>query len=318
MVVPPPTDIELDLSQPLGIVWYPSLVVKSVKPGSQAARLGIGPGWEVLGLAGEELRDVQELEKKLEALKAEGCLGQSMMFQPAAVPATEVKTPSTAADAAAMLRERAAAVAREEEEARLNMREVPLELDLSQPLGILFNKTLEAESVTEGSQAARLGVEAGWRAVSLAGEAFTNTRDLVARIQAMKADGATTVAAVFAAPQSPDNGAAMEVVAEGDGEKRPAPAEEFREITMDLSQPLGISFTDDVVAKEVKEGSQAEKLGVGRLWKLTTAAGAPVATAKELVAKIKGLKSEGAKEVILRFLVSGDSGATPAKKQRTE
>ncbi|CAE7272449.1 unnamed protein product, partial [Symbiodinium sp. CCMP2456] len=89
MVVPPPTDIELDLSQPLGIVWYPSLVVKSVKPNSQAARLGIGPGWEVLGLAGEELRDVQELEKKLEALKAEGCLGQSMMFQPAAVPATE-------------------------------------------------------------------------------------------------------------------------------------------------------------------------------------------------------------------------------------
>ena len=33
--------------------------------------------------------------------------------------------------------------------------------------------------------------------------------------QAMKADGATTVAAVFAAPQSPDNGVAMEAPGPG-------------------------------------------------------------------------------------------------------
>ncbi|CAL1166935.1 unnamed protein product, partial [Cladocopium goreaui] len=179
-----------------------------------------------------------------QVFKAEGSLGQSMMFQPTAVTAARAKeAPSEnaaadrgrrnfmrsedlceedeertvpprragkfagspapqlgAASAAALMRERALTLEREEEEVRKNMREVTLEVDLTQPLGILFNKFLEADQVNGGSQSARLGVQPGWRAVSLAGEKFKETRELVAKIQALKEEGTTAVSAVFLVP----------------------------------------------------------------------------------------------------------------------
>ncbi|CAJ1437818.1 unnamed protein product [Effrenium voratum] len=282
----PPVDLDIDLSLPLGIVWGSRLVVESVQKGSQAARLGIDKGWQALGLAGDELNSQKELEKKLEVFKSEGSLGQSMMFQPAPVLASKARE-FGANQAAALLRERAAMLEREAEEAKQNMRSVQLELDISQPLGILFNKFLEADSVSPGSQSAKLGVQPGWRAVSLAGETFKLTAELVAKIQALKQEGAGMVTAVFMAPETVS-------VDEKEEEKEPEVQEMEVTVTLDLSQPLGIGFRDNLEAKEVKENAQGAKLGIVSGWRLLTLNGETLSNSKELVAKIKGLKSSGA------------------------
>lgn len=52
-----------------------------------------------------------------------------------------------------------------------------------------------------GSQSAGLGVEPGWRLLSLAGESFKETPQLVAKIQALKGESATKVTAIFLAPK---------------------------------------------------------------------------------------------------------------------
>lgn len=290
MVVPPPVDLDIDLSQPLGLTFDQRLVVQTVQKNSQASRLGIGPGWQVLGLAGDELSSRKELEQKLEVFKAEGSLGQSMMFQPTAVTAARAKELG-AASAAALMRERALTLEREEEEVRKNMREVTLEVDLTQPLGILFNKFLEADQVNGGSQSARLGVQPGWRAVSLAGEKFKETRELVAKIQALKEEGTTAVSAVFLAPPLAEPKEAEPPSVE---EVKPKAMEVSMDLTLDLSQPLGIGFRDNLEAKEIKSGSQGSSLGIEPGWRLVTLNGEALSNSKELVAKIKGLKSGGA------------------------
>ncbi|CAK9037599.1 unnamed protein product [Durusdinium trenchii] len=245
MVVPPPVDLDIDLSVPLGIKFDDQLVVESVAKNSQAARLGIGPGWQALGLAGDELSTRKELEQKLEVFKAEGSLGQPMMFQPAPMPASRARELG-ASQAAAVLRARAADLEREAEEERKNMREVTLDLDLSQPLGILFNKFLEADAVNEGSQSAKLGIKPGWRAKSLAGEDFKETRELVAKIQALKEEGTLTVSAVFLAPADGVSVDAPSAAASAAASEPKEPKVEQEvpmvatDVTLDLSQPLGI------------------------------------------------------------------------------
>ena len=295
LVVPPPVDLDLDLSVPLGLTFDEDLVVESVQKNSQASRLGIGPGWQVLGLAGDELSTRKELDKKIEVFKAEGSLGQSMMFQPTAVTAARARELG-AASAAAVLRERALTLEREEEEARKNMREVTIEVDLSQPLGILFNKFLEADQVNGGSQSERLGVQPGWRAVSLAGETFKETRELVAKIQALKEEGTTVVPAVFLCPNDRLTGldAPKEVKEEKEQKEAVKPMEVSVDITFDLNQPLGIGFEKNLEAKEIKSGSQGASLGIMAGWRLVTLNGEPLSNSKELVSKIKGLKSGGA------------------------
>lgn len=306
MVVPPPVDLDIDLSVPLGIKFDDQLVVESVAKNSQAARLGIGPGWQALGLAGDELSTRKELEQKLEVFKAEGSLGQPMMFQPAPMPASRARELG-ASQAAAVLRARAADLEREAEEERKNMREVTLDLDLSQPLGILFNKFLEADAVNEGSQSAKLGIKPGWRAKSLAGEDFKETRELVAKIQALKEEGTLTVSAVFLAPADGVSVDAPSAAASAAASEPKEPKVEQEvpmvatDVTLDLSQPLGIGFRDNLEAKEIKGGSQGASLGITPGWRLVTLNGEALSNSKELVAKIKGLKSSGASSASSRW-----------------
>eukprot|EP00933_Yihiella_yeosuensis_P007087 TRINITY_DN111988_c0_g1_i1.p1 TRINITY_DN111988_c0_g1~~TRINITY_DN111988_c0_g1_i1.p1 ORF type:complete len:840 (-),score=231.08 TRINITY_DN111988_c0_g1_i1:103-2430(-) len=309
----PPMDLEVDLSQPLGIVFDDNLMVKSVKFNSQGFNLGVTGGWKALKIGGEDLQSTKDLMEKVAALKSEGSLSQSMTFQP--TPESVQKSKELAAQAAAAaMRERATRAAEEAaakalEEEMKSMRKVELDLDLSLPLGILFNKSLLAESVTEGSQGARLGVAAGWRALSLAGETMSSTKELVAKIKALKEEGSLSVAAVFAAPQeAPSTASAKEAVEE---------KEELVELTIDLTQPLGVGFTEKLVAKDVKEGAQAAKLGVGLGWKVSKVAGEAVAVTKELVAKLGSLKKAGEKSVSITWIKK--QGDEPdAKRQKTE
>eukprot|EP00931_Biecheleriopsis_adriatica_P041696 TRINITY_DN23805_c0_g1_i1.p1 TRINITY_DN23805_c0_g1~~TRINITY_DN23805_c0_g1_i1.p1 ORF type:complete len:967 (+),score=312.83 TRINITY_DN23805_c0_g1_i1:65-2965(+) len=318
----PPVDLEVDLSQPLGIVFDDNLVAKSVKFGSQAARLGVAAGWKVVRLAGDDLVDTQDLLGKVQALKAEGCLSQALTFQPTA--GSKAPAVTAQAAAAAMRQHAAAAAAEAAEKERQNTRRVELDLDLSQPLGILFNKSLLAESVTEGSQGARLGVAAGWRAVSLGGEEFANTKALVAKIQALKQEGSLSVSAVFAAPleeepakvsttpQEPPTPAVQKEP------QTPAAQDVELELSLDLSQPLGIGFSDHLVAKDVKEGAQGASLGVCLGWRLLKAAGEAMSTSKELVARIKALKSEGTTSVVTLWSAPpGSEVKRPAAEEET-
>jgi len=281
--LPPPVDLDVDLSQPLGIMFDDNLVAKTIKFSSQAAGLGVEVGWKVLSISGEELSSTAELLQKVQKLKDEGSLSQSITFQPTA---GSRSAPVTAQAAAKYLRERNAHLSAElAEQEKLSTRRVEVELDLSQPLGILFNKSLLVESVQDGSQSAKLGIAGGWRAVSIAGEEFANTKDLVAKIQALKQEGIASATAVFNAPL-------LEIKAT-ETTKRKAPEEVTREVTLDLAQPLGIGFGDRLMAKDVKEGGQGANLGVCPGWRLISVAGEKLAQTKDLVAKIQSLKSEG-------------------------
>jgi len=302
--IPPPVDFEVDLSQPLGITFDDNLVAKTVKFGSQAHRLGVEAGWKVLSISGEELSSTADLLQKVQQLKEEGSLSQSINFQPIA---GSKSSAVTAQAAAAALRERAANAAAElaEQEAQ-STRRVELELDLSQPLGILFNKSLLAETVQEGSQSAKLGVGSGWRAISIAGEEFANTKDLVAKIQALKQEGISSATAVFSAPL-------LEVKATTESTKRKAPEEVTQEVSLDLGQPLGIGFGDSLLAKDVKEGGQGANLGVRSGWRLLSVAGEKLSQTKDLVSKIKTLKSEGKTSVTALWSIP--ASAAPQEKE---
>eukprot|EP00927_Polykrikos_kofoidii_P065316 TRINITY_DN61091_c0_g1_i1.p1 TRINITY_DN61091_c0_g1~~TRINITY_DN61091_c0_g1_i1.p1 ORF type:complete len:981 (-),score=240.57 TRINITY_DN61091_c0_g1_i1:73-3015(-) len=72
-----------------------------------------------------------------------------------------------------------------------------LPVDLAHPLGILFDDTLGVEDVQVGSQAFRLGVRKGWKALALDQERFTLTDDLVARVQSLKARGDMQISISF-------------------------------------------------------------------------------------------------------------------------
>eukprot|EP00930_Biecheleria_cincta_P073156 TRINITY_DN60480_c0_g1_i1.p1 TRINITY_DN60480_c0_g1~~TRINITY_DN60480_c0_g1_i1.p1 ORF type:complete len:1024 (+),score=276.75 TRINITY_DN60480_c0_g1_i1:63-3074(+) len=298
----PPVDLEVDLSLPLGIVFDDDLGVKSVKFNSQAARLGIAAGWKALRLAGEELESTSQLLEKVQALKSEGSLSQSLTFQPKA--GSIMSAAHTVQAAAAALRDRAAeAVAEAAEQEARTTRKVELELDLSQPLGILFNKFLTAESVQADSQGAKLGISAGWRALSLGGEEFSKTQDLVAKIQALKKDGTLSVKAVFSAPildlpmaKAPEASVSAAPVAAAPvsaADEQAPPQGVTVELTLDLTQPLAIGFSDSLVAKDVKEDGQGARLGVGQGWRLVSLLGQQLNQTKDLVARIKGLKADG-------------------------
>merc|ERR1712032_447010 len=79
--------------------------------------------------------------------------------------------------------------------------DAPMLFDLSQPLGVFFDDTLVAKGVKEDSQAARLGICKGWRVRSVAGEPLSTTKELVTRIQTLKAEGMANVAIAFEIPE---------------------------------------------------------------------------------------------------------------------
>ena len=109
-------------------------------------------------------------------------------------------------------------------------------LSLSEPLGIFFDEDCGVKGVKEDAQAAKLGVCEGWKALSVAGTPLQTTKELVARVQALKAEGANSAVVAFSQP----------------------PVER----SIDLSRPLGIGFGDDLVVKAVQPGSQGSELGV--------------------------------------------------------
>lgn len=183
-------------------------------------------------------------------------------------------------------------------------------LDLTLPLGIGFNDVLDAKEVKFGSQGDRLGVRPGWKAHAIGGRQVKTTRELVEQIKDLKLDMLTEVEIVFLAPYEAKN----ETQAEEEEEEAPP---ELRVLTLDLAQPLGVGFSDSLLAKEVKAGSQAETLGVCAGWRLQQIGDKAVAATKELVTEMKALKAAGTATVTITFQLPRDGAEPASKRQKT-
>jgi len=234
-----------------------------------------------------------------------------------------------------------------------------VKVDLSQPLGIFFDDCLVAKSVQEGSQAARAGVCKGWHALAADGEPLHKTADLVGRIKALKAQGvaSTTVAfvheatasaqapmaektreevapkpraAAHPAPEPQQEEALPEKRKTSDGGDGKAPPKKVRKLEVSeaetlearivLSEPLGIFFDDTLRAKDVQAGSQADKAGMRKGWRVCSIDGEALQTTKELVTRIKALKAKSVSAATLTFADSaaGVSAANSAQDQLAE
>jgi tetratricopeptide (TPR) repeat protein len=232
-----------------------------------------------------------------------------------------------------------------------------LRVDLSQPLGILFETDLTVKEVEDASQAGRLGVAKGWRVTALGGKALKSMTELESTIKSLKEWGVMQVNATFvpagsparatdpasphlevqvASPQlrpatrlfgagvgagtgasssgaggvgvgaqklagreagvQPGGGSSSlpqpvsngDVREDGGGQHGSGTALEF-----DLSQPLGILFDDDLHTKVVQGGSQAERMGVCKGWKVMSVDGERLRTPREMEAHMNVLKALG-------------------------
>merc|ERR1719401_476379 len=84
---------------------------------------------------------------------------------------------------------------------------------------------------------------------------------------------------------------------------------EFKSITFDLAQPLGINFDAKLGVKSVQDGSQAALNGVCIGLRALSVGEHPVQTTKDLVAKVKAMKTDGVKQVLVAFLVDSSPNA---------
>lgn len=210
-----------------------------------------------------------------------------------------------------------------------------LKVDLSQPLGILFESDLTIKEVEDGSQASRLGAIKGWRVTALGGKTLQTMVELESTIKSLKEWGVMQVNATFAPAGSSASSISYSQVHEplalaeasatavgatgprssaaslslcpaagpggdrcGTLSKPKANANGHEEsskkpLDFDLGQPLGILFGDDLYAKVVQGGSQAEKLGVCKGWKVLSVDGEPLRTPREMEAHMNVLKAIG-------------------------
>jgi hypothetical protein len=203
-----------------------------------------------------------------------------------------------------------------------------LKVDLSQPLGILFESDLTIKEIEDGSQASRLGAITGWRVTALGGKTLQTMVELESTIKSLKEWGVMQVNASFApagcsshvlpeplavaeasalGAAGPSSSAASLPLgpAAGTGGGRcgalskPTANATGREessrtpFDFDLGQPLGIIFGDDLNAKVVQGGSQAEKFGVCKGWKVLSVDGEPLRTPREMEAHMNVLKAIG-------------------------
>lgn len=84
-------------------------------------------------------------------------------------------------------------------------------------------------------------------------------------------------------------------------EEQTEAAEQINEFMLDLTQPLGIGFNEHLLAKDVKDGAQASKLGICPGWRVVALGGKQLKETKELVAMVKNLKNEGRANVWASF-----------------
>merc|ERR1719226_191939 len=124
-------------------------------------------------------------------------------------------------------------------------------------------------------------------ATSVGGEAIQTSKALVGVVQAAKKAGVKSVVVCFSGLAKNTTNAAAEpqegTDVQNGASKRQAEVSENAVVKVDLSQPLGIGFDDDLAAKDVQVGSQAEKLGICSGWRVCAVGGEEVKTTKELV-----------------------------------
>jgi len=77
--------------------------------------------------------------------------------------------------------------------------------------------------------------------------------------------------------------------------------EPHREISVNLSRPLGIFFNDTLLVEKVQPNSQAAELGVHPGCRALSVAGERVTTATEIVARLQALKKQSVQTVVLAF-----------------
>merc|ERR1712039_154445 len=154
-----------------------------------------------------------------------------------------------------------------------------------------------------------------WKATKVGKAAVSTTKELVSQIKGLKEKGATAVKVSFIVPQAevkqkePEKMIAAPANTSADIDM-PDPYADLlgnNEISMDLTQPLGITFDEVLRAKAIQEGSQAAKLYIRQGSQVCKVEGKPVEKTTELVAIVKALKASGQTSVKLEFLKQGAS-----------
>jgi len=343
-------EIRLDLSQPLGIFFDKECCAKGVQEESQAAKAGVLEGWKACTVDDVAVETTKELVGRIKTLKGEGSTHARISFKRAidAATAGDTKPENGKASSAGFVAGVVAPAKAGDEkpengkvlsadagegvakEVAVALQEKLVSFDLSQSLGINFDAKLLAKSIQENSQAAQAGVCIGWRALSVGSESVQTTKDLVTKVKALKADGTDKVGITFAFPASAADASgktdaamvttAAPVAAPAAPEASPdsgssSASAHTKSVSFDLSLPLGINFDAKLVAKGVQEGSQAAKAGICIGWRALSVGDAAVQATKELVAKVKALKSEGIEKVDLSFVVTESSAE---KRSSTE
>eukprot|EP00929_Paragymnodinium_shiwhaense_P014709 TRINITY_DN122663_c0_g1_i1.p1 TRINITY_DN122663_c0_g1~~TRINITY_DN122663_c0_g1_i1.p1 ORF type:complete len:1265 (+),score=405.27 TRINITY_DN122663_c0_g1_i1:95-3889(+) len=298
---PKEVPIIFELTKPLGIAFDDALTAEDCAEGSQAQLLGIRKGWRALAVDGEMYDSTDAFVKEIRSLKAAGQKTAVITFKP--VLGDPIPAPAAAAKPAA----------------KPAAKEVVFTVDLGAPLGIMFDDMLLAEEVGEGTQAFGLGVRKGWQATHIAGERVKMTDSLVAKIKELKGAGRAKVEVTFLPAEGAAVTAAVASVAHAAAaapELKPVstPAASEVAIGVDLSEPLGVAFDDDLIAEAVQEGSQAERLGVVAGWKAVAVAGQAVASVPELVSKITALKAASVPAAAVTFLAACNGRAQAANE----
>jgi len=340
---------EIRLQQPLGVRFDPKLNVKGIQDGSQAHILKICEGWQVCSLNDEEFNSTKELVTRMQSLKGQGVETVSLCFRTFADSAPEGQIEEVSKDANKSGDHIGNGTIHKEVALDTNANDTPkgtvaipvgplsvepstatcsrpsvaqrsMSFDLSQSLGINFDAKLVAKSVQEGSQAMRLGVGTGWKILNVGGETVQTTKELVARIKSLKDKGVQRVDVDFLDPSGDPSGAnsGTEIQKELNPpvqitEDPPHIATQHKSVAFNLSQPLGINFDASVVVKSVQDGSQAAQAGVCIGWHALSVGEEPVQATKELVAKLKALKTQGVEQVLVKF----DVHAPSAKRQHS-
>lgn len=297
--------VVVKLRKPLGILFGDDLVAKSVQAGSQAAAGGVRAGWRARSIGGWELHSIEELKERIATLRTQGLKQAVIAFSPPALVVTFPERP------------------------------FGLVLGKDPELGLIF--------VNEAAGNAHvLGVRPGAVISAVAGKDVTGMEyedvtmllresELPAVVvfeQAVPEPGSAEPVKILDdsdtekdSPNIPITAASVqllddsiELTVQAEVEERPL---ELKKLTLDLNEPLGVGFNDILEAKEVRPGSQADRLGIRVGWKAHMLAGKVVKSTKEFVALLKRLKEDSEQETSATFSAPSEEAQEAAPEVQT-
>jgi len=294
----------VDLTRPLGIFFSDTLVANSVMEGSQAAEMDIGKGWRARSIGGRALNTTDELVTKIKSLKDKGLKQAVIAFAPpplvvefesrpfgmllgsdletGLVFASEVNEPakSKGVRPGSVL----TMVQGQDVSGMLQMQVVELLRDAALPTRVVFEQA-QGQLGSDGL-------------VRLRPRGVAETANETSVVDLLAADNSDHEDAEVLSSSSEADQVAVVQDRSKEGMERIARGVQ---VSVCLSEPLGIYFQDSLIAKDVMDNLQAFRLGVRAGCCVRTLAGKTLKDLDDLLTQLQSMKAAGEEKVVLGF-----------------